>query len=141
MTITDYQTAMDLLIQSYSIAIPYDDSLLSKCIRMSENYKLNTYDDKVFALLHRITWDTSVTIADIQLEFGNTLASQLTEYTKLLSESDYDYIKRMNNDPTLSLIKYVELKEDLNISSDELYKATVLKNNTNTYLSLLTYKG
>ena len=137
-TITDYQNSLTLLFDSYSGSV--DKTYLHKGIRMSQNLDIDDYDEQVLATLHRVTLDTSTTITNIETLINSGSAVNVNEYQQLLSETDVQYMNRLNNVPILSKVKHIELTDDNEVINYNCTNNIPTKNTNNILLDINNYK-
>lgn len=94
---------------------------------------LDNPNEKIIALLHDVVEDTSVTLEDIEKEFGSEIAFIIEKLTHEKHIPYMDYIKRLSRNSIAKAVKIADLYD--NLDPDRDFKGR----NTNKYKKALNY--
>jgi len=91
---------------------PYFEHCLSVFKILRDEWKVTDENCLIAALLHDTVEDTSVSFKQIQLEFGDEVASLVEGVTKLETNTDHETLKKVLNksniDPRVALLKLAD---------------------------------
>ncbi len=89
--------------------------------------RLQTPEEKVVGWLHDTVEDTSVTIREIEAQFGAETAAAVNAISRREDESWNTYLRRVKENPTARKVKISDLIDNSNLSRLETVTMTDVK--------------
>jgi guanosine-3',5'-bis(diphosphate) 3'-pyrophosphohydrolase len=114
-----FQQALKIATEAHKNQLYNKEPYIEHPKRVAERIKLMTNDNlaPIVAILHDVIEDTQVTFEDIQIEFGEEVAQDVSALTRGKNENYFDYIKRLLDRPRCRLVKIADLQENIQNAS------------------------